>query len=105
MDANDLFKQLGLDGLSDEAKAGLSEDLGEVAMNRIADRLESLLTPEQAAEFEAELKTDEATAYALLKGYIPDYQSIIREELEQLRAEVIGTHDDVMKKLGQMDDE
>ncbi len=99
MKASDLFKQLGLEKLSDEEKLKLSEDLGEVALNRIADRLEAILTPEQASEFESMLQTDEAAAFQLLEKFVPNYQSIVEEEIVSLRQELVDTQAQVMKKL------
>lgn len=100
---NDLFKQLGLQKLSNEDKLRLSEDLGGVALERIAVRLEARLTPEQMDSFESLLQTDEAEAFTLLKEYVPDYQTIAREEIEQLQDEVINTHDSIMKKWDKLD--
>ncbi len=97
--AGDLFKQLGLKKLSRQEKLDLSEDLGGVAMNRVADRLESLLTPEQVHEFETMLQTDEPKAFELLETFVPQYSAIVAEEIEQVRAEVTTTQAEVMKRL------
>lgn len=101
MKSKDFFTQLGLQKLSDQDKLDLSEDLGEIALDRIAVRIESLLTPEQIAEFEKTLETDETAAFELLKQFVPDYPTIAREEIDQLRAEIVHTHAAVMKKLNQ----
>jgi hypothetical protein len=95
----DLFKQLGLEKLADSEKLSLSEDLGGVALDRVANRLGAILTPEQASEFEAKLQTNEAAAFTLLEKFVPNYTSIAREEIELLRNEVVDTHAEVMKKL------
>jgi hypothetical protein len=97
---NDLFKQLGLQNLSDEDKLKMSEGLGEVVLNRVADRLEAILTPEQAVEFDTLLQTDEAAAFSLLEKYVPEYPEIVAEEMEIVRSDMINTHAAVMKKLG-----
>jgi hypothetical protein len=99
MKTSDLFTKLGLEKLSDQEKLNLSEDLGGVALDRIAARFEEILTPEQALEFERLLKTDESKAFALLETFIPDYASIARDEIETLQAEIVDTHTAVMKKL------
>jgi hypothetical protein len=95
----DLFKQLGLEKLTDQEKFNLSEDLGGVALDRIASRLEAILTPEQASEFETMLHTDEKGAFELLERFVPDYPSIVQEEIQLLRDDVTATHAEVMKKL------
>lgn len=99
MKSEDLFARLGLAKLSDKEKAALSGDLGEVALHRIAARLEALMTHEQMSEFENLLQHDETAAFDLLKEYVPDYPVIAREEIDQLRSEIVDTHDAVMKKL------
>jgi hypothetical protein len=95
----DLFQQIGLEKLADQEKLNISEDLGAVAMDRIATRLEAVLTKEQAQEFEALLHSDEAKAFTLLKKFVPNYPSIIEEEINLLRDDIVDTHAEVMKKL------
>jgi hypothetical protein len=95
----DLFQQIGLEKLADQEKLNISEDLGAVAMDRIATRLEAILTKEQAREFEALLHSDEAKAFTLLKKFVPNYPSIVEEEINLLRDDIVDTHAEVMKKL------
>ena len=96
----DLFTQLGLEKLTDKEKLRLSDDLAAVALDRIASRLEAILTPEQAAQFENLLHTDEKGAFELLEKFVPDYPQIVQEEITLLRSDVVDTQADVMKKLG-----
>jgi succinate dehydrogenase flavin-adding protein (antitoxin of CptAB toxin-antitoxin module) len=95
-----LFKQLGLEKLSDQEKLNISEDLGEVALNNVADRLDAILTPEQTQAFEEMLQTDQAQAFALLETFVPNFSVIVAEEIESLRANLLDTHAQTMKNLG-----
>lgn len=96
----DLFKQLGLDKLSDQTKSDLSEELGQVALDRIASRLEALLTPEQADQFEAALQADEVKAFELLRQFVPEYPQIVQQEIAALRDDMTDSQADIMKKMG-----
>lgn len=95
----DLFKQLGLQKLSKSSKNELSEQLGQVAMDRIAARLEAILTPEQAEEFESVLQRDEDEAFALLAQFVPEYPAIVIEEVTGVQNETVAMHDSIMQRF------
>ncbi len=97
----DLFEKLGMTNLSHEEKAKMSEDLGEVIMGRVATRMEAILTPEQAEEFEVLLQKDEATAFERLKQFVPNYDEIVQEEVDYMRIDMLETQAEVVERLSQ----
>lgn len=98
---HDIFKQLGLENITAQEKLQLTEELGDVALNRFAARLESMLTDEQIVEFEALMQTDESAAFDLLEKFVPNYKQIVQEEIGLLRNDMLSTHAAVMEKLKQ----
>jgi hypothetical protein len=103
--AEDFFKQMGLDHLSDDEKQKMAEDVGQVVLDRVEHRCLSLLGRKERKAFEKAMQADPAEAYALLDQYLPDtkrpsFQSIMDEETERIRTEMLGTQNAVMQKLG-----
>lgn len=98
---NDLFEQMGLGALPDSEKERLSEAYGKEVMNRIADRLEVLLTPEQMEQLDKVSARDPMAALQEAAKFVPEVPVIIREEMLSMRQELIETHQDMIAKLDQ----
>jgi hypothetical protein len=96
----DLFKALGLDHLSDQAKQEMTEQIGETVFNGVVQRSIPLLSRKQKKAYEKLARTDEAEAYALLQRCLPSLSTIEREETQRVTSELVEMQAEVMKKLG-----
>ena len=65
---------------------------------RVGMKLAERMSDEQLDEFEAFIKAkDEDGALAWLQSNYPDYKSVVREELEKLKLEVIDRSADLVQ--------
>jgi hypothetical protein len=95
----ELFGRLGLSGIPEKDKDLLSEELGAIVLDRIAIRLEQILNPKQAQEIEYQMETDGAAAIGLIKTYVPNFESLVSEEIAYLQSEIISAHEDVVNRI------
>jgi hypothetical protein len=93
---NALLTDLGLDGLSvSVATAMLSFMYSELEM-RVGKELTGRLSETQMDEFEALVDgADETGALAWLEANVPDYQDVVRRELDLLQAEVASNAQEI----------
>lgn len=68
---------------------------------RVGMKLAARMSDEQLDEFEAFIKAkDEDGALAWLQSNYPDYKSVVREELEKLKLEVIDRSAELIRAAG-----
>lgn len=84
-----LLEDLGLGSLSDADKSSLLTHLHETLQQRSGTRLMGRLTPVQLDDFENVMAYGDINdAQTWLQDNVPDYQSIVVAEFEDLTAEV-----------------
>lgn len=88
-----LFKELGLEGISDEQKAELVEQMATIVQNRVALRIVDVLGEAELNELNKLITTaDDEAIGQYLDANVPDYQAIVAEEVRRLKVEL---HEDV----------
>lgn len=88
---DNFLNDLGLSGASAEKKQAFIEQVLEVLQMRVGERLGENLTDEQLDHFEQVVGSAEDSSLAAeewLKANNPDYEEVVLEELEILKAEL-----------------
>ncbi len=90
--STDLFKELGIDNLSDEERMHFLEGLGNVLQSRLTFRLMRELSEPAKEEFNKLLEknpNDDVAIAQFLSGALPNFQQIAEEEVAQYKKELI----------------
>lgn len=88
----DLFKELGVDNLSEEERIHFLEGLGNVLQSRLTFRLMRELSEPAKEKFEELLQknpNDDIAIAQFLSGALPNFQQIAEEEVAQYKKELI----------------
>ena len=94
-----LWKELGVDGASEEQKTIILNRMAETVQNRVAIRLGEELTVDELETFDKTLeKKGEATALGYLEEIFPNYTLVIQEEIEKLKAELSQDMAEIMHR-------
>ncbi|MCK4355295.1 hypothetical protein KAW43_03075 [Candidatus Parcubacteria bacterium] len=87
----DLFKELGMESLPIEKQAGIIEKVSRIVYKKILLRIMDKLSDEDAIEIDALLeKKDYEKVDEYIRDKTPDFITILKEEIEKVRTEVIG---------------
>ncbi|HLA49449.1 MAG TPA: DUF5663 domain-containing protein [Candidatus Saccharimonadales bacterium] len=101
MQVDDQFLQaMGLDGLENDEKAAALDDILYTLNMRVGKRVAEILNDKQAAQFEAfsdDTSNEEIAKW--LKENVPNYDQIVEEEAQKMKAEVQATVKQVMDQL------
>lgn len=92
MQNNDIFSLMGLNNLSEKDKENFINQFDIILMSRVMIRLDSILSAEQKVELDkvtAENKDNPEKIMEFLGNIVPDYENIIKEEIETLKNEMI----------------
>lgn len=93
-------KPAWLANLSEQAHQELTEDLGEVVLDRVAARFEATLSGRKARKFNAGWRAADAKSLQALERFISDHPEVVEEEGKRIMTQAADTHADVMKRLG-----
>jgi len=88
----DLFKELGVDNLTDEERMHFLEGLGNVLQSRLTFRLMQELSGPAKEKFDellAKNPNDDIAIAQFLNGALPNFQQIMEEEVAQYKKELI----------------
>lgn len=86
----DLIKELNLEGLPEEKQAKLVYEMANLAYDRILFRIADDLTEAEAIELNNLLdKGDEKKIFEFLQGKVPDFVSLLKEELKKFEDKMI----------------
>jgi hypothetical protein len=83
------FNAMGLEGASEEQKLELAVQVAEAVQNGVAMRLSELLTGEQMEEFSRLSEGSDEAAYEYLQQVYPDYDLLVQDELETVKAQLM----------------
>lgn len=100
-----LWKDLGITEASEEEKAVILNRLAETVQNRVALRMGELLTADELDAFDLTMErkgAEEAMAY--LEAVYPNYQIVVMEEVEKMRAELTQDVAEVLHRANQDDE-
>lgn len=100
-----IWNELDIKDASEEEKAVILNRLAETVQNRVAVRMSSMLTAQQIDTFDLTLErkgADEAMEY--LESVYPNFNLVIVEEIETLKAELSQDLAEVMHRAKQDDE-
>jgi hypothetical protein len=92
MQNNDIFSLMGLDSLSEKDKEAFINQFDIILMSRVMLRLEKVLDTNQKKELDkiaSENKDNPEKIIEFLGLIIPNYEVIIKEEIDILKNEMI----------------
>lgn len=101
-----LWSDLGINDASEEDKAVILNRLAETVQNRVALRMGELLTASELDTFDLTIErqgAEEGMKY--IEAVYPNYQLVVMEEVERLRAELTQDLAEVMHRAKQDDEE
>jgi hypothetical protein len=90
--SRDLFKELNLESLSSEERAGMLGEMGKVALEGIWLRVIENLSAEDQVAFEKILEENESAEamMAFLTAKIPNLEAIVKEEIANFKGILLG---------------
>ncbi len=94
-----LWEDLGITDATEEEKAVILNRLAETVQNRVAARMGDVLTASELDTFDLTLErkgADEAMNY--VEEVYPNYQILVMEEIEKIRAELTQDLAEVMHR-------
>lgn len=100
---NDLFQDLGLDNLPEEKKAALMQTMIDTVMNRIFNRVSTVLTESDMQvlqELQSKPDSDQIVNQYLVSR-VPNLDGIAAEEVEAVREEMKASAAAVNQALSQ----
>ena len=92
--AQNIIKGLGLEVLPEEKKVQMLEKMTELVQKRVMLRVMELLSNEQAEEMAAK-ESNPVEMLAYIAEKVPNFDSILQEEISVLREEVLGVAKEV----------
>lgn len=94
---NNFLESVGLGGMPDDQKQPFLEYLYEQLEINVGSRLSEGMTDEQLTEFQriAESRDDQG-AVAWLESHRPDYRTVVNEEVDKLKKELIAQKDVIL---------
>lgn len=93
------FAEVGLGGMSEEKQAEVMAQLTRIVLNRVAERLEEVLTEDQLGGFDLAAEKGDEEAFEYLNRVFPDYPVMVQDEVERLKAEMSHDVSDVMARI------
>jgi hypothetical protein len=91
---------LGLGGLPEDEKQLMVDDIVESLMERVSDRAEAVLDPQQLAEFDQLITTNPDATHSWLATHLPDYKQMVDEEIQKLRAKIEPEVPAILQQFG-----
>ncbi len=86
----DLLKDIGMENLPIEKQAGIIEKISRIVYKRILLRILDRLSDEEAMEIDALLeKKDYERVDEYIRDKAPDFITILKQEIEEVRADII----------------
>lgn len=87
---DNIITKLGLDNLPMDKKTDILMRMAEIIQKRLALRVMALLPDEALDEYLKIADNDEIGARQFLSGKIPNYASVIEEEIAKFKLEIAG---------------
>ncbi|MBI2797892.1 hypothetical protein HYX70_01160 [Candidatus Saccharibacteria bacterium] len=95
-----LFKELGIEAVSDEQKAELLDTMAEIVQNRLAVRIIDALTETELNELVVLMDAgDDTKVGQYLNDHVLDYQAIVAEEIRRMKTELFEDVSEARKAL------
>lgn len=93
------FAEIGLTGLTEEERQRLIIQMTRTILNRVAVRLEEVMTEDQLAGFDVAAEKGGDAPFEYLNRVYPDYPLLVQDETDRLKAELSHDVSDVMNRI------
>lgn len=94
---DDFFEEMGMAGAPEDKKRDFLRHVLEVLQLRVGQALVENLTDEQAEDFNKIDQSDHHATWAWLEENCPQYKTIVADEFEALKRELLRGINKVMK--------
>jgi hypothetical protein len=85
----DLMRELGLENVDEQKKNEIIDKMSTIILDRMSVRMADVLTKEELDEFDnISASSDQQKALAYLAEKFPNYDMMVMEEVEKLKAEL-----------------
>ena len=92
-----LIEEAGLSALPEALKASLLEACYAELEQRVGQRLAHRMSEQQLTDFESFIdRQDEAGALRWLNREFPEYQEVVRAEMETIRQDLLSRSEDIL---------